>query len=250
MTTKRINNLAIATNCWCTSSAMGATSDNVYGDKLPFSSGVAGWEFVAKRGLGGPEPTPIEDRFWSKVNRESASGCWLWTAATIRGYGQIIGWRQGKKRPLYAHRVAWELANGPIPAHLSVLHKCDVPLCVNPDHLFLGTQADNLIDAREKGRLILAGARAGKLTLEQRIAIYQTPWRKGICAHLAQEFGVSISRIGKIRRGLFARKPRLHERGFQSRDPRPQHAARPVHLSHQSQHVGHTPTVTPAPARA
>lgn len=104
---------------------------------------------------------PIEQRFWTKVNKQGPapahlpdlSGCWLWTAATIRGYGQILGVLNGKRRPLYAHRVSWELAFGPILNDLEVLHRCDTPLCVRPDHLFLGTQQDNLADARAKGRL-------------------------------------------------------------------------------------------------
>lgn len=98
----------------------------------------------------------IGQRFWSKVNKSSIPDeCWLWTAATIGGgYGQIMGVVNGKRRPVYAHRVSWEMAFGPIPADLYVLHRCDVPLCVNPDHLFLGTQGDNLADARAKGRLL------------------------------------------------------------------------------------------------
>ena len=99
----------------------------------------------------------IQDRFWPKVNKNDPSGCWLWTAkARLREYGSIAGVVNGQRRPLYAHRVAWELAHGEIPDGLSVLHKCDVPLCVNPDHLFLGTQKENLADARQKGRLVSA----------------------------------------------------------------------------------------------
>jgi hypothetical protein len=94
---------------------------------------------------------PIQDRFWSKVKISTADACWLWQAATIRGYGQI-GSGGHPKRPLYAHRVAWELTHGAIPDDLNVLHRCDVPLCVNPAHLFLGTQHDNLADMVAKGR--------------------------------------------------------------------------------------------------
>lgn len=99
---------------------------------------------------------PIEQRFWTKVKGGEPDDCWLWTGATIKGYGQISGWLNGKKRPLYAHRLAWEFAHGLIPDGLEVLHQCDVPLCVNVAHLFLGTQADNLADARSKGRLLSA----------------------------------------------------------------------------------------------
>ena len=90
--------------------------------------------------------TPTE-RFWSKVRKTDT--CWLWTACMIRGYGQVA-WN-GK--PRRAPRVSWEIHNGPVPAGLLVLHRCDTPACVNPAHLFLGTHTDNMRDAKAKGRL-------------------------------------------------------------------------------------------------
>lgn len=76
--------------------------------------------------------------------------CVEWTKArTEHGYGR----QSVNGRLVYAHRVAWEKANGPIPDGLLVLHRCDNPACVNVDHLFLGTQRDNMRDASRKGRL-------------------------------------------------------------------------------------------------
>ncbi len=141
----------------------------------------------------------IQDRFWSKVNKHNGSGCWLWTASTVKGYGQIASVVNGKRRPVYAHRVSWEMAYGPITDGLSVLHKCDVPLCVNPDHLFLGTQPDNLADARSKGRLV-DGLSARKLSDAAYADILsRTGYGSGIA--LARQYGVSKITISRIRNG-------------------------------------------------
>ena len=91
---------------------------------------------------------PLEERFWSNVLKTDS--CWLWTAGLDNhgyGYSMTPNKQSGK-----AHRVAWELTNGEIPAGLGVLHRRDNPRCVNPDHLFLGTQADNMHDMWRKGR--------------------------------------------------------------------------------------------------
>jgi hypothetical protein len=91
-------------------------------------------------------------RFAHHVDRgPRESGCWLWTGSTNpRGYGQFCK-RRG--HPTGAHRVAWEIENGPIPPGAMICHHCDVPACVNPEHLFLGDARLNGQDASEKGRL-------------------------------------------------------------------------------------------------
>lgn len=94
------------------------------------------------------------ERFEAKVNRSGPGGCWLWTGAPVaRGYGRIGFGKTGKGGTvMYAHRFSWELHNGPILDGLNVLHHCDNPPCVNPSHLFLGTQGDNVTDMVQKGR--------------------------------------------------------------------------------------------------
>jgi hypothetical protein len=92
---------------------------------------------------------PPEVRFWEKV--EKGDGCWLWTAATNQqGYGRFSVDRVGTL--WLAHHFAWVLAYGDIPDGLWVLHHCDTPACVRPDHLWLGTVTDNVRDMIAKGR--------------------------------------------------------------------------------------------------
>lgn len=91
----------------------------------------------------GPKPRPIEDRFWEKVDKRGGEECWKWTGAFSSGYGHI---GDGFKGTIYAHRLSWIIHNGLIPDKLKVLHNCDNPSCVNPNHLYLGTQGDNMYD--------------------------------------------------------------------------------------------------------
>lgn len=90
-------------------------------------------------------------RFNEKYTKNAVSGCWEWIASTNQKYGHIsVSNVGGTKKMRNAHRVSWELYNGPIPEGLQVLHKCDNRLCVNPDHLFLGTHQDNMNDMKQK----------------------------------------------------------------------------------------------------
>lgn len=153
-----------------------------------------------------PSPTrPLEERFWEKVRK--TEGCWLWTASTAEfGYGAIgAGGKHGKI--LRAHRVSYEIANGPIPAGLCVLHRCDNPGCVNPDHLFLGTNQDNHKDMIEKGRnshraLHGENSHRSKLTLVQveeiRTYVSREVHRRGAQREMAIKFGVTDATISLI----------------------------------------------------
>jgi hypothetical protein len=125
----------------------------------------------------GPSKMKVIDRFWSQVKKGDDNSCWLWMGTlNNRGYG-IIGLRWDKQgefkwKGFLAHRFSWILERGPINDDLCVLHQCDNPQCVNPWHLFLGTQKDNALDKVSKGRQRFGeGVPNGKLTKDQAIRI-------------------------------------------------------------------------------
>lgn len=133
----------------------------------------------------------LAERFWSHVAK--SDGCWLWTAARgPRGYG-IVGIVGSTTR--LAHRVSWALTHGPIPAGLHVLHRCDNPPCCNPDHLFLGTHAENMQDMAAKGRAVTKLTAADVWAVRTALAWGVPP------ALLARFLGVGTTAISAIRCG-------------------------------------------------
>lgn len=88
-------------------------------------------------------------RFWDRVKVAGEADCWVWTAGQHnRGYGRL----RWNKEPEMAHRVSWQIVNGPIPDGLYILHTCDNPLCCNPNHLYAGTAQDNTNDMMNRDR--------------------------------------------------------------------------------------------------
>lgn len=144
---------------------------------------------------------------------EPNTGCHLWFLGLAHyGYGKIgIRDQNGKPKTVTAHRLSWELENGPVPAGMVVMHKCDVPACINLAHLRLGTQADNLADMWIKGRakpgVIPSDGRSNsKLTWETVRFIRMSSLS---AKRLARELGVSDVLIGRVRNGNGWKEPAL-----------------------------------------
>lgn len=141
----------------------------------------------------------LPDGFESKIMPITETGCWIWTGSLNKtGYGQFgVG---GKA--VLAHRMSYELFKGPIPKGMHILHSCDNPSCVNPDHLFLGTHQDNMDDKVAKNRQAKPqGNLNGRAKLtEQQVKEIREKYvpRKYSSYSLAKEYGVSQYNICAI----------------------------------------------------
>ena len=160
---------------------------------------------------------PLADRFWEKVNRDGpvhrtlGTACWLWTGATNhKGYGQLF--ERETRKHLMTHRLSYEMAFGPSPDGRFVCHRCDTPRCVRPDHLWLGSAADNTADMVAKGRRVhVVGEGFGyeKLT-EQGVRELRSLYAAGAgsFAELAERFRVAKSTARQaINRDTWAHVP-------------------------------------------
>lgn len=151
---------------------------------------------------------PLIERFWGFVRMWSLTnpGCFEWAGyLQTDGYGTFY---PGDKASSLAHRTSWEIHNGPIPEGLFVLHKCDNPKCVNPDHLFLGSQQENVDDMIRKGRKVYDAAPQGerhggsKLRTVDVVSIRTSDLPDGV---LAKAYGVARTTINRIKsRALWA----------------------------------------------
>jgi hypothetical protein len=143
------------------------------------------------------ERVSAEDRFWSFVDRSGE--CWIWTGWCDKdGYGGFR-WHDGQER---AHRVSWEIAHGPIPEGHLILHRCDNPPCVNPDHLYDGTQQDNMTEKSDKGRGATGERHPMAKLTEDAVRNIRSRLTQGeSLSSIGRVYGVHMGTIWRIREG-------------------------------------------------
>ena len=165
---------------------------NVWGHKKRYASGACGRRAKVM-------PT-LREHYEEKVIRGDGDECWGWKGCLQAGYGFLAH----NKKQMNAHRVAYELFIGPIPEGLCVCHKCDNPVCSNPDHLFLGTKGDNLRDMTRKGRNV-GNLRHPRASVEKVLSMEGSGLSQ---AKIGQVVGMSQAQVSRIIR----RELRTHGR--------------------------------------
>jgi len=146
----------------------------------------------------------LNEKFDERYEIVSESGCWIWTGWQVgKRYGKF--WMKvpsSKGKHVLAHRYSYTRFHGQIPSDKHVCHRCDVPLCVNPDHLWLGTHQDNMADMAAKNRHSPAKAGAqnhsAKLTDDEVVAIF---FASGTHKEIAAPYGIDASSVGRIKNG-------------------------------------------------
>jgi hypothetical protein len=161
---------------------------------------LAAGELHMPSGVYERKPKSLKERLFAKCEPDPKSGCWNWRGATQHsGHGHIFAEPPGR-RSVMAHRASWEIIHGPIPEGLCILHKCDNPRCINPDHLCLGTKADNSQDMVSKRRQKRGSELPhSKLTVEDVRLIRAS---RDSESSLALRYGVAQSTIHEARTGL------------------------------------------------
>lgn len=137
----------------------------------------------------------LREYIQNRIKIDPDTGCWMWQRGRTHGYGKA--WDGQESR--YVHRISYEAFTEPIPRGMHLLHQCDTPLCCNPQHLLLGTQADNMHDMKRKGRQakgerVKGSKLTGALVLEIRRALYSGLNQRDI----ARMFGVCQQTISRI----------------------------------------------------
>lgn len=132
-------------------------------------------------------------RFWKRVKKTET--CWLWTGAKWERYGKFFA---VQNHPCAAHRFSYEMHFGPIPRGLGVMHSCDVTLCIRPQHLSLGTQLENMLDCKSKGRIASGSRKVISKLSEEIVSEMRQLYTSGQASvlQLANRFGVTRGTAG------------------------------------------------------
>jgi len=148
----------------------------------------------------------LEERFWEKVERRGPDECWPWLGSTAGGYGRLFSMEGGLRKVETASRLSYEIARGPIPKGVEVLHECDNPPCVNPKHLHLGMHTDNMREASERARFKnhVRGSRHHNavMTVAKARAVRRKHTSGETIRGLARHYGVSRTTIKRIVEGI------------------------------------------------
>lgn len=147
-------------------------------------------------------PIAMIEKIKRKIRINKETGCWEWIGGKYpTGYGKIsVGFnKHGRRNITYVHRVLWECINGKING-LHLLHKCDNPSCVNPDHLFLGTHADNMRDMVAKGRNVKTYGKGKPQRKLDKKCVKDIRKSKLLVKELAEKYNVCVDTISKVRR--------------------------------------------------
>lgn len=143
-------------------------------------------------------PEVMRRKFYDRVVASDEDSCWLWVGAYANAYGQMPN---GRRPTFYAHRASFLIHVGPIPEGMEVCHSCDNPSCVNPNHLFVGTHADNMRDMKEKGKRRGALQARAKLTDADIPRIREMRSQGYRQEEIARHFGMSRTGIANILQG-------------------------------------------------
>jgi hypothetical protein len=154
----------------------------------------------SKSGEGHHLYRPLEERFYENIEKE-VGGCWIWKGySRCSGVGGKYGGLKVGGKAMLAHRISYQIHYGEIPNSLFVLHRCDNPSCVNPEHLFLGTNADNMKDMAEKFRGCNGEKGVHSKLTANKVVEIRFAAKRGNMLHreIAKVFGVSTTTITKI----------------------------------------------------
>ena len=145
----------------------------------------------------------LKERFDKKYEVVTESGCWLWTASTFNtGYGRFGKNVDGKWKTGSAHRASYTIHKGDIPKGMYVCHRCDVKTCVNPDHLFLGNNQDNMSDMINKGRSLTGSKNPNSKLSEKEVKEISVLLEQGVYQKdIAKRYNIVQSTVSVIKLG-------------------------------------------------